>query len=433
MNRPYLPSGLLLAASLFVYHSSATAQDTRAFNQNASRSNHTRAAFNQNASRSNHTRLSLTLSPAIANPLDNKKDSLLFRGSGAGFRMGLDYFFGKTSIGFSSGFMSAGTDDNALNNFMKRTGIPQDQLEISKARQQNVYLLLGPSVRLGNIVAFTAHVKGGLFINNSAHITIQQKGAQRALYRNEATDKSIFPGFISGIGVQYNTPSKTWSFGLGADYLYTQSQVMNYDARRGGGLEGLKLSRKIADLVTGITIRYSIPSCHCAARDGQPAPQLRGQNNNTVRSNRTDNALVINDPSAPSSTIGPVRWMVPESIKQAVALGKNDIENIAITLDILEQQLDADNTSSKAIINTSRSNIKSQRAALEDLYEALDAIEMAEKNAAINTIQERATKVDQLMLPLLSTLQQLGASYASLSNVLKTRHETAKNSISNIR
>lgn len=877
MNRPYLPSGLLLAASLFFYHPSATAQDTRAFNQNASRSNHTRA-FNQNASRSNHTRLSLTLSPVISNPLDNAQDSLLFRGSGAGFRMGLDYFFGKTSIGFSTGFLTAGTDDNTLNNFMKRTGIPQDQVQITKAKQQNMYLLVGPSVRLGSVVEFTAHVKGGLFINNSGLINIQQKGAQRALYRNEATSKSIFPGFTSGIGVQYNTPSKIWSFGLGADYMYTQSQVMNYDARRAAGIEGLKLSRKISDLVTGITVRYSIPSlrreagsgmatgrrvlptvnkreagsgmatgrrvlptvnkreagsgmatgrrvlptvnkreinpgdCPCveeteyiemwepdrnerrmeeslssvkqgnniiagsirwpsvinnsiitnktnrggsatlnsqtsstrqtpntsfgsrmilsireagsgmatgrrqyqpiysdndgeicnpcmvtaklssvhnnplyedkgmhgtnplqkssgenplyqgnshegnnplfqglvadndddgiggiavqlidasnnnviaitstetnggfyfanvpdgnyiirsagsvrnskryditiasktnllgtaiqnaspllfsiatdsaapqqkagistsrsnirtksmmvttdnetgdmmagnqypsAAAQGDPvhgvdvklgakngnskwketetneegvfefsniakgdyalelsqnlwiedetfvslgmqtrvqdhnssrsnktasailsdpsgdgatAPQLRAQNNNTVRSNRTDNALIINDPSATSTTTGPVKWMAPESIRRTVQVGKNDIASILITLDMLEQQLDADNTNAKALINTSRSNIKSQRIALSDLYESLDAIEMSERNAATNTIQQRSRQVDQQLMQLQSSLQKLGATYSSISNVLKTRHETAKNSISNIR
>ena len=89
-------------------------------------------------------------------------------------------------------------------------------------------------------------------------LDIQQRGAQRAAYRNESTDKSIYPGFLTGLNVQYNTKSDVWSFGIGADYMNTKSEVNNYDARRGGGIEALKLSRNITDIVAGITIKYNI-------------------------------------------------------------------------------------------------------------------------------------------------------------------------------
>ena len=127
---------------------------------------------------------------------------MLFRGNGSGLRVGGDYFFGKAGIGFSTGFSSSSADDAAINSFLKNSAVPPDQLLITKARQQNMYLLLGPSVRFGNKVELYAHAKGGLFINNSGLISIQQRGALRAAYRNESTDKNVYPGFLTGLSVQ---------------------------------------------------------------------------------------------------------------------------------------------------------------------------------------------------------------------------------------
>lgn len=259
MKRPFMQASLpFIVLTIFFFHQSI-AQDTRAFNQNASRSNHTRA-FNQNSSRSNNAGLSISFGPVYTSPLNKEDDSLLFRGSGTGFRFGADYFFGKAGISFSSGFGSSSPDDASINNFLKRSGIPQDQLIITKARQQNMYLLLGPSIRVGNMVQFSAHAKGGLFINNGGLVNIQQRGANRSVYRNESTDKSVYPGFLTGLNVQYNTKSNIWSFGFSVDYMNTRSEVNNYDIRRGGGMEPLKLSGKITDMVAGITIRYNISS-----------------------------------------------------------------------------------------------------------------------------------------------------------------------------
>lgn len=223
----------------------SNAQETRTFNQNSSRSNSGRG-------------MSIMFSPVYTTALNKASDSLLFRGSGAGLKFGGDYFFGKVGLGIASGFNSAGADNSAINNFLKQNSIPQDQLVISKSNQQNMYLLLGPSVRWGKAVQLYANAKAGLFINNGGLVSIQQKGAQRAAYRNESTSKSIYPGFQTGLGLQYSSKSEVWSFGFGADYMNTKTEVMNYDARRGAGIEGLKLSKNITDLVAGISIRYTI-------------------------------------------------------------------------------------------------------------------------------------------------------------------------------
>jgi hypothetical protein len=235
----------LVSLLLFFSVAPSFAQDQRTFNQNAPGSNQG---------------LSISFSPVFSSGINNSKDSLLFRGKGVGFRFGADYFFGKAGIGFSSGFGSSAPDDALINRFIKRSALPPDALMVTKARQQNMYLLLGPSVRFGKVIELYAHAKGGLFINNSGLISIQQKGGQRTLYRNESTSKSIYPGFLTGLGVQYKTRSDVWSIGIGLDYMNTRSDVNNYDARRGGAIEALKLSRNITDLVTGITVRYNILS-----------------------------------------------------------------------------------------------------------------------------------------------------------------------------
>src|SRR5258705_3339484 len=146
-------------------------------------------SFNQNSARSNNT-LSVSISPVYSSSTSNNKDSLLFRGNGSGLRVGGDYFFGRAGISFSTGFSSSSTNDAAINNFLKNTSVPQDQLLITKSKQQNMYLLIGPSVRFGNKVELYAHAKGGVFFNNSGLISIQQRGAVRAAYRNESTDKN---------------------------------------------------------------------------------------------------------------------------------------------------------------------------------------------------------------------------------------------------
>ena len=236
---------LLLSVPLF-------SQETRSFNQNSSRSNHTRG-------------MSIFFSPVYTSPMDKGTDSLLFRGSGAGIKFGGDYFFGNVGLGMVSGFSSSAADDALINDFLKRNSIPQDQLVINKSAQQSMYLLIGPSLRWGNSVQLFAHAKGGLFINNGGLVNIQQKGAQRSIYRNEATTKSIYPGFQTGVSIQYSNKSETWSFGFGADYMSTKTQMQNFDLRRGSGVEGLKLSRNISDLMAGISIRYTIKSPRDAA------------------------------------------------------------------------------------------------------------------------------------------------------------------------
>src|SRR5689334_15935702 len=116
------------ALALLLLFITSKSQELRTFNQNSARSNHAKA-------------LSVFISPVYSSSTNNSKDSLLFRGNGSGFRAGGDYFFGKAGIGFSTGFSSSAANDASINSFLKNAGVPQDQMQVTKARQQNMYLL----------------------------------------------------------------------------------------------------------------------------------------------------------------------------------------------------------------------------------------------------------------------------------------------------
>ena len=96
----------------------------------------------------------------------------------------------------------------------------------------------------------------------------------------------------------------------------------------------------------------------------QNSQSLRAQNNNTVRSNRSDNAIIMNDNnnddtdniaidegglSNPKgkSNVGLVKWMAPEAMKRTINTTHDNIKKMLASLDDLEDQLDTDNTTQR--------------------------------------------------------------------------------------
>jgi hypothetical protein len=223
-------------------------------------------AFNQNSSRSNNAKMQgfdFRVTPQYAVDLNGSSiDSLFFRGNGAGFNVNAGYTFGDFGIGLSSGFISSQTDKTEINKFISRSGVPADQLIISTANQQNMYLLLGPYAEFGSRVKTTIHAEGGMFINNPGLVNIQRRGTTTSVYRNEPSSKNLYPGFMTGINLNYPLSSQM-SIGFSADYMHTKGEVVNYDIRKSGGAvgtEGIKLSKNISSLLAGITFKYDIKS-----------------------------------------------------------------------------------------------------------------------------------------------------------------------------
>jgi len=128
-----------------------------------------------------------------------------------------------------------------------------------------------------------------------------------------------------------------------------------------------------------------------------------------------------------------VRWMAPEATMMAINTSHSNIKNMLATLDEIDQRLAKDNETLKATINTTRSNIKGHQKALGDLDQTLNALETMDKTKATSLLQDKMSTMDKQFISLQESLNNAGKQYTTVSNVLKTKHDTVKNSINNIR
>ena len=167
MNKLYL--SLLCVACLII--SSLTAQvndNERPDNLNSNK------AFNQNSSRSNHTRAvndwQFGLNTGASLGLKSN-EAYLFRGNGLYTGITGQYFWGTFGLGMNMGFTNTNLSTSAIDQFIIDRKIPQGST-ITTTPSQNTFLLLGPSVRFGNTVQLLASVKGGLFMNQGGGLSI---------------------------------------------------------------------------------------------------------------------------------------------------------------------------------------------------------------------------------------------------------------------
>jgi hypothetical protein len=129
----------------------------------------------------------------------------------------------------------------------------------------------------------------------------------------------------------------------------------------------------------------------------------------------------------------PVKWTAPESVKIAINTSHSNIKNLLATVDEIEQMLNNDNNNAKTAINTSHSNIKNLRTAAMMVENTMDNMEGKEKNAAMSEVKNKMAAMNMQFLALQESLNNAGKQYTTVSNVLKTKHDTVKNSIGNIR
>src|SRR5690349_15856383 len=112
--KAHIPAALLLVSCSLVINS-VYAQTTRAFNQNASRSNHTRLIANDGWSFAAGGGTSFAIN-------SNEKSS--FRGGGISGKLNANYYFNKIGIGISSGILTGSISNDAINRFITERKFP---------------------------------------------------------------------------------------------------------------------------------------------------------------------------------------------------------------------------------------------------------------------------------------------------------------------
>jgi hypothetical protein len=147
----------------------------------------------------------------------------------------------------------------------------------------------------------------------------------------------------------------------------------------------------------------------------------KAQDHNSTRSNKTASGIAPNPADSTAAKGGklPIRWSAPEVLV-------NDLKAMQTTLVELDQQLSKDRVSNKSGLNTAGSRVTKLQAAINSL----------QKDASANNAgdaQSKTDAMDQEYKALQQSLYNLGQSYTGISNVLKTKHDTVKNSIGNTR
>ncbi|RTL57367.1 MAG: hypothetical protein EKK37_15080 [Sphingobacteriales bacterium] len=191
-------------------------------------------AFNQNSSRSNHTRLSDAWNFGVNTGGSfgiNSNENTLFRGNSIATKMFSKYYFGNWGLGLSGGIIPGTISSSAVSQFLIDRKFPTDAT-ITNAKPFNSYLLFGPSIRFGHRVQFGAEVTGGMFYNNPGGLVIGQQGAVRPLYRFDNGSKNLFPGFSGNLLVAYPIDHSIRFF-INTDYLQTKSSIRLFDPQRG--------------------------------------------------------------------------------------------------------------------------------------------------------------------------------------------------------
>ena len=131
----------------------------------------------------------------------------------------------------------------------------------------------------------------------------------------------------------------------------------------------------------------------------------RAQDHNSSRSNKT--ASIADD--NPEDEV---------SAKSIVNTTKSNTKDFLVSLDELDQLLTADKSSSANAINKAKENSRLLRNTITQN----------------ESISDKATAaVDTNFSVLLNSVNKLGQRYSAISNILKTKHDTAKNSVGNIR
>ncbi|HLF63059.1 MAG TPA: hypothetical protein VI603_04890 [Saprospiraceae bacterium] len=131
----------------------------------------------------------------------------------------------------------------------------------------------------------------------------------------------------------------------------------------------------------------------------------------------------------------------PVAVESGIAVSDSGVQRLIVWLDDLDAQLKAEAphkgmAAQTANLNLSKSNINKTKGNVKDVSAALDKLKRsmpAKHSAALAALQKALADLESPITELYHSLLNLGERYASKAAELKTRHDTVKNSIGNIR
>jgi hypothetical protein len=141
----------------------------------------------------------------------------------------------------------------------------------------------------------------------------------------------------------------------------------------------------------------------------------KAQDHNSSRSNKTASAVAPDPGNGDNTDASRKGW-------DGTVKGKT--AEFSASLDDLNKLVDADKNAPAKDIAAAKENSRKLSSSINQLENSLD-------NSAL--VKKASAAVDTNFAILLGSLGKLGAQYNNISNILKTKHDTAKNSVGNIR
>ncbi|MCW5914622.1 MAG: hypothetical protein KIT66_08435 [Chitinophagaceae bacterium] len=157
----------------------------------------------------------------------------------------------------------------------------------------------------------------------------------------------------------------------------------------------------------------------------------QAQDFNTTRSNRERGQDLATNPGGNDvSPSGPVR---PVDYKAHLSKAGSDLNGMLSDLSSLEKKLNSDRKSSASAIRDTRNQVASLKSKIAAVQQALSRTSEKNNVATIRDLNAAMELLNVQTSVLQKKLSTMGADYADISTEIKTKHDTMKNSISNVR
>jgi hypothetical protein len=139
------------------------------------------------------------------------------------------------------------------------------------------------------------------------------------------------------------------------------------------------------------------------------------------------NSIINNDPQQKGITQSGIK----RTDQSIVNTTRSNTKDFIVSINELENQLAKDKSLSAAALNKAKEQTRTLKTAVTNFENSLQNLEIA--GGAEADLNKKINAMDTAFTVLQATVNSLGDNYTPVSTVLKTKHDTVKNSVGNIR